>query len=154
MIGVGRVVSGADRIAANTAAHQAAARARTHAAAQAARGARRSARSAGRPFVGFPNAAPRRMPDRAPAIPRTRTPAIPNRQTGQTLAVPTIVSPPGRNPRTAADRGRQAANWVKNQPMHRKVLAGGAALTAASVVNSSGRPTDKTQGRPTGMYGY
>lgn len=63
-------------------------------------------------------------------------------------------APPPRHVSAFARRGREAAEWVKGQPTHRKVLFGAGALTAGAVVRNTGRPTDNMTGRPTGIYGY
>lgn len=63
------------------------------------------------------------------------------------------IAPPGRSKWDLAKRGRDAAQWVKNNPG--KTAAGvGVGVAALSMTNRSGRATDKSAGHPRGMYGY
>lgn len=69
-------------------------------------------------------------------------------------AVPTM--PPLTNggsvsPVAGAQRGKAAAGFVRRHPIATGI---GAAAVGGAIMRRRGRGTDRSSGRPTGMYGY
>lgn len=84
---------------------------------------------------------------------RTQANALRARTARSTSGIPGPPPHSGGTTSRASAIGQKTANWVRKNPGKTMSLIGGV-YTAGAVVRSSGRPVDKTRGRPTGMYGF